>query len=531
MKRFFHVVVLALVFSTMFCITGVYAANPVAVVIDGTTINYQLVAPTIINDRTMVPIRETAEYLGMETEWNETNSTMYFRKDDKEIRHKLYDNVIYVNDVASSFDTPSTVIDDRTLMPVRMLAEAIEATVVWDASTYTVKIQTEQPEIITITSSNSDVSAGAEVTLKVITNENTSRVRVTDSTGNEMANRTAYTDYGTCYIFDVTFALPESAENLQTFYVYAGNGTSFNSAAGKSFTITTAEQQISIKSFNVSDSSVDYNDTITIEVYTHGGATSVWVVDPSDSIKDKTTSYSDEGSKGYLWELSFKARETGTYYIYASDNEGNEYYDKTTITVSDDSDEDYEITDYTFNDIEFDYGDTVKVTVYTGTGAEEVWMENSSGTEQDSTTSYTETNDDEYKWTLAFTAKKSGTYYVYSTNNDGEEDYISEYIDVDSSSSSSDEYSIEDYYIDDDEVYYGDTVYITVYTGAGADHVWVEDPDGSEVDGTYSYDEDDDYYVWELEFDAYEEGYYRVYSENDDGDEDYCKIYVYVEED
>ena len=50
--------------------------------------------------------------------------------------------IVYINGVKQTFDTASINKNNRTLMPIRMLAESIGATVTWDNDTRSVHITT-----------------------------------------------------------------------------------------------------------------------------------------------------------------------------------------------------------------------------------------------------------------------------------------------------------------------------------------------------------------------------------------------------
>jgi hypothetical protein len=87
------------------------------------------VAPQIINDRTMLPLRGISEALGMAVDFDSATNTAYMTADGLQVIHVIHTNIVTVNSAVMTFDVSSTVVDGRTLMPVRMLAEAIGADV------------------------------------------------------------------------------------------------------------------------------------------------------------------------------------------------------------------------------------------------------------------------------------------------------------------------------------------------------------------------------------------------------------------
>ena len=120
-----------------------YAANtPVTVTIDGTRQNYNP-PPQIIDGRTMLPLRAVCESLDITVTYNPTTQTARMEKGNQLIIHQIGTPNISINGKQQSFDTPSTIISDRTLVPLRMLAEAIGADVDWNQNTRTAAITTD----------------------------------------------------------------------------------------------------------------------------------------------------------------------------------------------------------------------------------------------------------------------------------------------------------------------------------------------------------------------------------------------------
>ncbi|MBE7026127.1 MAG: copper amine oxidase N-terminal domain-containing protein [Ruminococcaceae bacterium] len=101
--------------------------------------------PTIINDRTLVPIRAIAEALGATVGFDDATKTITISKNGNTITMTVgadsahityYDGAEY----DATLDCPSMIINDRTLVPVRFISEAFNKTVEWQADTKTVWI-------------------------------------------------------------------------------------------------------------------------------------------------------------------------------------------------------------------------------------------------------------------------------------------------------------------------------------------------------------------------------------------------------
>jgi len=80
--------------------------------------------PVIINNRTMVPLRFIGEALGASFKWDEATRTVTFRLGLKEVK-------LVVGKLAPGLDSPPVIVNDRTMVPVRYISEAFGAKVNW----------------------------------------------------------------------------------------------------------------------------------------------------------------------------------------------------------------------------------------------------------------------------------------------------------------------------------------------------------------------------------------------------------------
>ena len=112
----------------------------IKVVLNGETIKFD-VQPQIINDRTMVPLRAIFEALGAEVSWDDATKTVTAVKGDVTIKMAIGADAFTRNDEKVSLDSPATIVDSRTLVPVRAIAESFGSTVGWIAESKTVTIE------------------------------------------------------------------------------------------------------------------------------------------------------------------------------------------------------------------------------------------------------------------------------------------------------------------------------------------------------------------------------------------------------
>jgi len=102
--------------------------------------------PMIVNDRTMVPMRAIFEALGMEVDWDNETQMAFAHNDMVSIRISIGSYIGYVEEFAFEIDAPAIIYNDRTFVPVRFIAEATGANVEWSETSRTVYINSTPTE-------------------------------------------------------------------------------------------------------------------------------------------------------------------------------------------------------------------------------------------------------------------------------------------------------------------------------------------------------------------------------------------------
>ncbi len=97
--------------------------------------------PIILEDRTLVPVREVFEYLGGKVTWDGSERRVDIVFDDKTISLWIDNKVAKVNGSDLELDVPAKIINDKTMVPARFISEKANLDVNWDAETYTVDIK------------------------------------------------------------------------------------------------------------------------------------------------------------------------------------------------------------------------------------------------------------------------------------------------------------------------------------------------------------------------------------------------------
>ena len=107
--------------------------------------------PVIDNDRTLVPIRAIIEAMGGDVKWDSETNTAVLTLGEDIITLTIGSETAFFNEEKHTLDVAPKIINDRTMLPIRFIAESFKFSVDWD----------EKAETITITKDLSDNSATA----------------------------------------------------------------------------------------------------------------------------------------------------------------------------------------------------------------------------------------------------------------------------------------------------------------------------------------------------------------------------------
>ena len=131
---------LVIVLMFVILVSVQFFAYEIAVTIDGEPVYFAGQGPTIIDDRTMVPVRGVFEELGFYVEWNGETQTVTLADNNFEIIITIDSNTFTTNGIEHELDVPAQIIYGRTLLPIRAVLESVGFEVGWDGGTNTVTI-------------------------------------------------------------------------------------------------------------------------------------------------------------------------------------------------------------------------------------------------------------------------------------------------------------------------------------------------------------------------------------------------------
>ncbi|MBE2920851.1 copper amine oxidase N-terminal domain-containing protein [Anoxybacillus flavithermus] len=88
-------------------------------------------SPIMVNNRILVPFRAIAQSTGANVFWNANTKQVTVQKNKKVIFLTVQSSTATINDQTVTLDAPPIIYKGRTLVPIRFIAEALDANVQW----------------------------------------------------------------------------------------------------------------------------------------------------------------------------------------------------------------------------------------------------------------------------------------------------------------------------------------------------------------------------------------------------------------
>ncbi len=146
--------IVAVVFALLFILQSMaFAAEErkISVTINDVPLVFWQQDPVIINGFTLVPVKEISESLGAKVNWNQKEKRVTIVKGNLAVAMENNVNMISIYDVNGDqvtlsrnvkLDTSVTIINGKTMVPVRVVAETFGVGVQWHARSRTVRLTT-----------------------------------------------------------------------------------------------------------------------------------------------------------------------------------------------------------------------------------------------------------------------------------------------------------------------------------------------------------------------------------------------------
>ncbi len=131
-----------------------YPWDPIVLVVDGNTVETEEMPPIILNGRTMVPAREFFEQLGATVNWDNDSQKVIIEYNGEKIILKINSRTVYIGSNSASIspsDPAPKIINNKTMIPVRFVAEEFGFDVQWVNDTRTVRITSPDTDEVRLT--------------------------------------------------------------------------------------------------------------------------------------------------------------------------------------------------------------------------------------------------------------------------------------------------------------------------------------------------------------------------------------------
>ena len=380
-----HKFILTFLFAVTFMSLSLFPqrvmANEIRVFLDGVELNYTYVQPHIINERTMVPLTETAAHFNMEFTWDPQTATMVFTSPGRTMAHTVFTDTVFINGEETRFDVPSMVANDRTLMPIRMLAFAIgieDDGIDWDPSGIvdlwrrpsgstannnqnqtaenpfanvgagqtgeTPGAAAGNPAIISASVGRINHDQGTPIVILVETNRAADRVRVTDFDGAVLSELTEFEEDFQGRYFRISVTLEDIGEKTLRVQAGGANGYAIGASNITVNIVPSTPERGAISNLTLARSTIDLRSTsenntmVEGTVRTNTNVTHIEVNGSEGNRRTRVTRPAHTFPTFLTWEFSFNSNSRSGEHIYTivavDDNNNNEELNFTINVVS-----------------------------------------------------------------------------------------------------------------------------------------------------------------------------------------------------
>lgn len=132
MKRFVAMLALSIIFTSGL-VLPVFAqkGGEIQVLIDGLLVQFD-VQPLIKGNRTLVPFRAVADALNVAVHWDGVKRTITAKDGENSVWMQIDNKLAYRNGEPITLDVPPEIIGNRTVIPLRFFGEALDCKVAWN---------------------------------------------------------------------------------------------------------------------------------------------------------------------------------------------------------------------------------------------------------------------------------------------------------------------------------------------------------------------------------------------------------------
>jgi hypothetical protein len=115
----------------------------IAINVNGRRVFTHLANPIIVDGRVLVPVRNVFEELDIVVDWNPEFRMVTAQKNDRVLTLRIGDRHGLMGGQVLPMDVPAIILNGRTMVPLRFVAESLDAYVMWDEARRTVVVTTK----------------------------------------------------------------------------------------------------------------------------------------------------------------------------------------------------------------------------------------------------------------------------------------------------------------------------------------------------------------------------------------------------
>lgn len=134
---------LLFVFSILVFSSVAFGQSDIQVYVNDNKVVFPDASPFISNGRTLVPVRFIADSLEAKTDWSQSTQEVTIEKGNEKIVLKIGEKKAKVGSKTIELDTNALIKNSRTFVPLRFISETFDAKVEWVQATKTVYINTD----------------------------------------------------------------------------------------------------------------------------------------------------------------------------------------------------------------------------------------------------------------------------------------------------------------------------------------------------------------------------------------------------
>lgn len=125
----------------MGCAGATFAQQPITVTVNGAPVQFKSMPPQMVDGHVLVPLRGVFEQMGAYVHWTAATQTVEAQRGNTMVALQIGNHTAHVNNRDVPLDVAPEMMSDTTMVPLRFISEALGADVDWMSAQMTVAIR------------------------------------------------------------------------------------------------------------------------------------------------------------------------------------------------------------------------------------------------------------------------------------------------------------------------------------------------------------------------------------------------------